>query len=735
MRPCEHVLFENTHASHFTEAYPIGNGRLGAMIYGEPDRMRIGLNCDELWEGHRTELSGEFDPALFAEVKRLTLEGKYLEAQKLFEGNFAVFAGGGFRTLGDLFVELPTGRVENYRRSLDIRTGLATVSFALDGSPVTITAIASYPTSTVLLNLRSEREIAIKVIEKLAMIRRSEAKDGVLLLHGECDSLCARQKTVGKKIPNYENHHGVRFCAALSVRSDGECSVTDGGFSLIGCDMTIAISCESSYFGGRENGREGFESDAFSKVKAAISRDFSDLESEHIADVTALFDRVALELDSPDTSDIPTTERVRRFAAGEGDYSLVTLLFNLGRYYLIATSRDGSRPPNLQGNWCDSDSPKWSSNYTININTEMNYWAALPTATPELLSPLEEHLELLAETGREHAREAYGVCGICASHNTDIFGQVAPAFGMARWSYFPVSFAWLLRELYNKYEYTLDRSYLERIYPLIEGAAEFILGSLVYDGEYMILTPGTSPENVYRLDGEECSVARSSTMFASIARECLEFYLSASDILGRSSEYIERAREALPKMLPLRITSDGRIEEWYFGGESHSPEECEIHHRHISHLYDLYPATKINRNTPELMAAARRSLEVRGDEATGWSLGWKINCYARLGDGCGVMRLVRMFLRPVAAECVDVFAGGGVYPNLMCAHPPFQIDGNFGFTAAVCEMLISADGDPLPALPPELHTGSLRGVAIKGRRFADISWRDGRLEELKIYTK
>ena len=294
-----------------------------------------------------------------------------------------------------------------------------------------------------------------------------------------------------------------------------------------------------------------------------------------------------------------------------------------------------------------------------------------------------------------------------------------------------------MRELYNKYEYTGDKDYLASILPLHEEAARFFLDVLIDDGDYLIMCPGTSAENHYRLDSENiCSVGRSSTVFASIVRECFTHLVSAANILGYESDVVTRVKSALPKLLPLRITDDGRIEEWYFGGESKSPEESEIHHRHISHLYDLYPGNLINPDEAELFAAARESLRVRGDDATGWSLGWKMNCYARLRDGDGVMRLTRMFLRPVAPDNEHTLSGGGVYPNLFCAHPPFQIDGNFGYTAGICEMLVSGSADKpvvLPALPKEFGTGHAKGIALRGGKRADLEWRDGKLTKFELY--
>ena len=321
-------------------------------------------------------------------------------------------------------------------------------------------------------------------------------------------------------------------------------------------------------------------------------------------------------------------------------------------------------------------------------------------------------------------------------YNSDIFGYAEPGFVNPEWSYFPVGFAWLVRELYNKYEYMGDEKYLEKVYPYLSGAAEFFLDTLVFDGEYLILSPGTSAENKY-LDenGKPCTVAKSSTIFASIVREAVTNFIKASEALGKDSELVNRAREAHHKLLPLRITDDGRIEEWYFGGESKSPAELEPTHRHISHLYDLYPEKLINHETAELANAARESLRVRGDDATGWSLIWKMCCYARLHDGEGVMRFIKMFFRPVSPEIQNSHAGGGVYHNLLCACPPFQIDGSLGFAAAISEMLVGeycGEILPLPALPKEIKNGKLRGIRVRGQRLVNLEWQDGEITKFEI---
>ncbi len=749
MKPSEHILYENTHANHFTEAYPIGNGRLGGMVYGKAGDLRLGLNHDELWSGYRGDNSQYLDRDAFKEARKLVLAGKYKEAQLRLEKGLARYDGSAYLTLGDLNIKFGVANVADepkdfavtdYRRELDLRESVARVSYVVDGNRINCEYIASYPKSVIAIKVSAEKPVDFDVVPFIEMLSAFKAEGTRVTFFGECNKFNARQQLRSTLPENSEAHSAVRFAAAFDASSNGTVTVANNEICVRGATEAIVyFTAETSYKDGYEHGKDNYRALIGEYLDAAMAIPYSDLKEGHVADVTALFDRVELSLSaSAPEAQLPTFARVKAFAEGSKDYELLTLQFNMGRYLLIAASRPGSRATNLQGIWNDQMEAPWNSNYTTNINTEMNYWPALPCSLPELVEPLEGLVRILGETGKLAAKNIFGANGVAASHNADPFGYACPASGWACWAFFPVSVGWLSRELYNKYEYTLDEEYLKNIYGIISDVAEFFLDTLVDDGEYLIFAPATSAENHYFLpNGEKCSVARSTTIFASIIRESITHFIAASEKLGVKSELTERAKVALPRLLPLRITDDGRIEEWYFGGKSVSPSEPEVHHRHISHLYDLYPSNLINPAEPELFAAARESLRVRGDEATGWSLGWKMNCYARLRDGDGVMRLTRMFLRPVEPENVYHFNGGGVYPNLFCAHPPFQIDGNFGYTAGICEMLIAnepnGDVTPLPALPPELSEGFVRGIAVKGGKHADLAWKDGKVTSFKLY--
>ena len=735
----EHVIFANEPAKCFNEAYPIGCGKLGAMIYGDTHHFKMSLNHDELWSGTSREgVTAHYDKAAYPEARNLALEGKYQEAQAVLEERVDINNGAAYLPLGDLYIDIKLEDVSHYFRELDIQNSVARVSFFEKGAPVTIEAIASYDSNVIAIRFHSEIPLDVSVSKKVHLSEASIVSGNRITYFGTCPTLCERQ--IMRNCPlNYlaEDKTGIRFASGLELECDGEWEIKDGKYELFGVKcFALYVSAETSFKDGNERGKEDYKELLSGCLDAARELGYKEIYFRHFRSVRSLYDRTSLSFSSESGKEnLPTSERIKAFNENSCDWSLIALAFNFSKYLLISTSREGSQAPNLQGVWNEEMNAPWCSNYTTNINLEMNYWSALPLGLSELLSPYEKLVERIAEAGREAARDIFSASGASAHHNSDIFGYAEPGFKNCQWSYFPVGFAWLVRELFNKYEYTRDGEYLEKIYSLLSDSAEFFLDTLVFDGEYLILAPGTSAENSY-LDerGNLCSVAKSSTVFASIVREAISNFIAASEILGKESELVNRAKEAFPKLLPLRITEDGRIEEWYFGGKSKSPVEPEPTHRHISHLYDLYPAKLININTPELFSAAKESLRVRGDNAMGWSLIWKLCCNARLRNSDGVMHFIKMFFRPISPANEKAEHGGGVYPNLLCA-PPFQIDGNLGFAAAISEMLVSelsGEITALPALPREIKNGTALGIRIPGAKRVNLEWRDGEIIKFEI---
>ncbi len=741
MKKSEFILKEYSEAKYFTEAYPIGNGTLGGMVYSNKSG-RISLNHDKLWCGHRMEEAHRFNKEDYFKARDLALEGKYLESERLITEKISRYSVSSYAPLGDLYIEVGEGEHTDLVRTLDISRAVANTTYTVDGAKVEATTIASEPDMVIAQNVVSDKKINARV--RLTTPHNAEYScfDDMLSFGARVAGTSKGQRIPGRSPESYleGEDKGALVYAKAKIITDGVCKRGDGFIEV--CDftaLTVYLSASTSYKDGCEEGNPNYKQDVEDVIAKISKQNFANILENHIKDYKNYFDRCEVHIDGDDVDEAKsTTERFNDFRLGKADYALITLVFNFGKYLLISGSREGTAPTNLQGIWNESMTPPWASDYHLNINTQMNYWPALYLGLPELIEPLEWLLEIASKMGKPIAENVFGARGFCVSHNLDVYGTAYPTPGSASWSYFPVAAGWLARELYNKYEYTLDKEYLKKEYHIFYGIAEFFMDMLVDDGEgYLISAPAASPENLHLINGEECSIGKSSTMTASIIRESLDNFIKASEILGIDDELVRGVKAAFPRLLPLRITEDGRIEEWYFGNNAPLPIEAEPTHRHLSHLYDLYPGNRINDDTPELLMAAKKTLEVRGDDATGWSLGWKMNCKARLGDGEGIMNLIKMFFRYVSPEETNTLAGGGIYTNLFCAHPPFQIDGNYGFTAGICEMLVgqkpNGEVKLLPALPSELKSGCAKGICIKGDKKVDLAWKNGKITDYKIY--
>lgn len=738
MKNDSHVLWYDKPARAWTQALPLGNGTLGAMVYGKTGSEIISLNHDELWSGYPYDKTVEGSADSYRKARELALKGKLPEAQEEIEKHCLGTRSQAYMPLGDLLIEYPRKqKASGYRRSLDLRTGLAEVEYQAGPVKHKRELFASFPGRVIALRMKTSggrEDFTLRFTSPLKNSRQAE--NGMIMIDGECPSeFNADRKDSNIRYYEEPERRGIRFRAVVRITGNGKITCGKGIITVTSSsDTTVLIACETSFNGfDRQPYTDGkpFEEPVMQTVLSAAS--FDTLKAAHIADYKDYYNRVHFDVGSDKQEHLPTDKRLKRFEKTGFDRALYALFYNYGRYLAIACSREGSQPSNLQGIWNNQYSPPWHANYTVNINTEMNYWPVLMCSMPELHQPLLKMVGELAEAGRRTAQVHYGAGGFVSHHNVDLWRHTVPVFDSAVYAFWPMSSGWLCRHLFEHYEYTLDKAFLrQHALPVMLSAAEFYLDCLVPDPDgCLIFAPSTSPENTFLYHGKHCSVSQTSTMTMSIIKDLFTNCVMASEILGNEDERIGRIREALPKLLPLRVGSRGQLLEWY-----DEYEEAEPHHRHISHLYGLHPANLITpETTPELAEAAKTTLELRGDEGTGWSLGWKINFWARLQNGDRALRLLERQLRFVKSVGINYRGGGGTYANLFDAHPPFQIDGNFGSVSGITEMLMQSRDNTvllLPALPAKWRNGQISGLTAKGGVSVDIVWRSGMLAHARL---
>jgi len=742
-------LFYLQPASKWVEALPQGNGRLGTMVFGGVAQERVGLNEDTLWAGHPGD---HIIPGAGEHIKRITrmiLDGKNAEAEKALEDEVLSEYTDSYTPLGDLWMDFPAlegKEFTDYRRELDLATGLAQTTFTCEGVQYKRVSLVSYPQQAAVLRMEaSEKVLAVKLSLDSQLRYEAAAQGAEIVMTTRCPSQC---------LPSYYNRtpeaiayddapekQGISAATILQTATDGVIEAKCGELEITGASfLEVRLVCRSNFEGFDKYpglSKVDYLANARADMQAVAAMSFEEIKAAHLADFAPQMALQGIDVQGENHEDLPTDERLRRYTAGGEDITLPVLLYQFGRYLLLSGSRPGTTALNLQGIWNEEMQPPWSSNYTTNINTEMNYWPAEITGIPGVHEPLFDLLDALTVTGGKVAKEYFGARGATTNHNTDLWAHATPvgahSRGSAGYGWWPMAYGWLSGHVFEHFIYTADKAFLkERALPVLRSAALFFIDACTTDEEgYRSIRPATSPENRFWLDGKRLAVCKTATVNEEIIREVLIEYLAAMEILGEEEPDAAAARELLAALPPLRIGKDGRLMEW-----DEEYDEPEPQHRHISHLTGLFPGHLHSpRKDKHVTEAIKASLAVRGDDGTGWSLGWKVNIWARLEDGDHAMKLLHQQLRLVDDGGYNYSNGGGSYANMFCAHPPFQIDGNFAASSGVPRLLMDSHLDEiaiLPALPSTWQNLEAHGLCGANGYRADLCIKDGKLVSLRL---